>query len=106
MSNTNDFYWNVFNRNSIDNAGMRLNGSVHYSKDYDNAYWDGQRMIYGDGDDKQFVRFTIAIDVIGHEMTHGVTQNEAGLIYWGQTGALNESISDVFGSMVKQYSKN
>jgi Zn-dependent metalloprotease len=106
MGTTYDFYWNVFNRNSIDDEGMGLNGTVHYSKDYDNAYWDGQRMIYGDGDLEQFDRFTKCIDVIGHELTHGVTQDEAGLIYWGQTGALNESISDVFGSLVKQYSKN
>jgi len=106
MGNTYDFYWNIFNRDSIDDQGMPLNGTVHYSQDYDNAYWDGQRMIYGDGDQEQFYRFTKCIDVIGHELTHGLTQAEAGLIYWGQTGALNESISDVFGSLVKQYSKN
>ena len=106
MGNTYDLYWNIFNRDSIDDQGMPLNGTVHYSQDYDNAYWDGQRMIYGDGDQEQFYRFTKCIDVIGHELTHGVTQAEAGLIYWGQTGALNESISDVFGSLVKQYSKN
>jgi len=106
MGITYDFYWDVFNRNSIDDAGLGLNGTVHFSRDYDNAFWDGQRMIYGDGDGQQFQRFTKSIDVIGHELTHGVTQYEAGLIYWGQTGALNESISDVFGSLVKQYSNN
>ena len=103
MGATYDFYWEVFSRNSIDDQGMALEGTVHYGQDYDNAYWDGQHMIYGDGDQDQFQRFTKCIDVIGHELTHGVTQNEAGLIYWGQTGALNESISDVFGSLVKQY---
>src|SRR5262249_49533152 len=72
----------------------------------DNAFWDGRQMIYGDGDGQQFLSFTRSVDVIGHEMTHGVTQHEAGLIYWGQTGALNESLSDVFGSMVKQYVNN
>jgi Zn-dependent metalloprotease len=106
MGATFDFYWNVFQRNSIDNKGMDLIGSVHYSTNYDNAFWDGKQMDYGDGDDKQFIRFTVASDVIGHEMTHGVTQYESGLIYFGETGALNESISDVFGSMVKQYYYN
>lgn len=106
MGDTYDFYLEVFGRNSVDDAGYPLNGSVHYSKNYDNAFWDGQRMIYGDGDGRQFERFTKAVDVIGHELTHGVTQNEAGLIYWGQTGALNESISDVFGSLVRQWTYN
>jgi len=106
MGTTYNFYWNVFKRNSIDDAGLPLDGTVHYGQDYDNAYWDGQRMIYGDGDGEQFDRFTKCVDVIGHELTHGVTQNEAGLIYLGQPGALNESISDVFGSLVKQYSLN
>ena len=106
MGNTYDLYFDVFNRNSIDDKGLPLHGTVHFDKDYDNAFWDGQRMIYGDGDGEQFDRFTKSVDVIGHEMTHGVTQNEAGLIYFGQTGALNESISDVFGSLVKQYVNN
>jgi Zn-dependent metalloprotease len=106
MGDTSDFYWQAFARDSIDNAGMPLEGTVHYSQDYDNAYWDGQRMVYGDGDGIQFERFTKSVDVIGHELTHGVTQYEAGLIYLGQPGALNESISDVFGSMVRQFSKN
>jgi Zn-dependent metalloprotease len=106
MGNTYDFYWNVFGRDSVDNAGYPLNGSVHYSRNYDNAFWDGQRMIYGDGDGEQFTRFTVSVDVIGHELTHGVTQYEAGLIYWKETGALNESISDVFGTMVRQYVNN
>jgi Zn-dependent metalloprotease len=106
MGNTYDFYWEVFDRNSIDDRGMPLHGTVHFDKDYDNAFWDGQRMIYGDGDGQQFERFTKSVDVIGHELTHGVTQDEAGLIYFGQTGALNESISDVFGSLVKQYVNN
>lgn len=103
MGATYDFYWEEFDRDSVDDAGMALNGTVHFSNNYDNAYWDGQRMVYGDGDNKQFTRFTKSVDVIGHEMTHGVTQHEAGLIYWGQPGALNESISDVFGSMVRQH---
>jgi Zn-dependent metalloprotease len=103
---TYDFYQAVFNRNSIDNKGMRLDSSVHYGDNFDNALWNGSQMIYGDGDNEIFGRFTVAVDVIGHELTHGVTQFEAGLEYHGQPGALNESISDVFGSLVKQKLKN
>lgn len=109
---TYDLYWNAFQRNSIDNQGLALVSSVHYLKNYDNAFWNGQQMVYGDGDadlppDQQlFNRFTIAIDVIGHELTHGVTQYEANLDYQNQSGALNESMSDVFGSLVKQYHLN
>jgi Zn-dependent metalloprotease len=93
----------VFERNSIDDQGLRLDSTVHYSQNYDNAFWNGQQMVYGDGDGEIFNRFTISIDVIGHELTHGVTQFEAGLIYQGQQGALNESMSDVFGALVKQW---
>ena len=100
---TYDFYKSIFDRNSVDNKGFRLDSSVHYSVQYDNAFWDGQQMIYGDGDEQLFNRFTISLDVIGHELTHGVTQNTASLEYSGQSGALNESESDVFGSMVKQW---
>lgn len=103
---TYDFYLKVFNRNSVDDHGLTLTSSVHYDDGYDNALWNGQQMIYGDGDGKYFQRFTICLDVIAHELTHGVTQNEAQLIYSGQSGALNESISDVFGSLVKQWANN
>jgi len=103
---TYDLYKNIYSRDSIDNNGMRLDSTVHYKKDYDNAFWDGEQMVYGDGDGELFNRFTIAIDVIGHELTHGVTQFEAKLVYSQQPGALNESMSDVFGSLVKQYSMN
>ncbi len=99
---TFDFYLKAYERCSIDAFGLPLDSVVHFGKSYDNAFWDGRKMIYGDGDGELFNRFTIAIDVIGHELTHGVTQCEAGLEYWGQAGALNESFSDVFGSLVKQ----
>jgi Zn-dependent metalloprotease len=102
---TYDFYWETLRRNSIDDQGMALNGHVHYGNRYNNAFWDGQRMIFGDGDGVLFNRFTIAIDIMGHELTHGVTEKEAQLIYLYQSGALNESVSDVYGSLVKQYSK-
>lgn len=103
---TYDFYQAILHRNSIDNAGMRIDSSVHYDKNYNNAFWNGRQMVYGDGDGKLFTGFTTAIDVIAHELTHGVTQNAVpggGLVYEGQSGALNESISDVFGSVVKQW---
>src|SRR4051794_731739 len=100
---TYTLYWDVFQRNSIDDEGEPLDGVVHYGQDYDNAFWDGMRMVFGDGDGEVFNRFTIAIDVIGHELTHGVTEDEAAIQYTGQSGALNESLSDVFGSQVKQY---
>jgi len=101
---TYDLYKNAYERNSIDNNGLRLDSTVHYSRNYDNAFWNGSQMVYGDGDGKIFNRFTKSVDVIGHELTHGVTQFTAKLIYQDQPGALNEHISDVFGSLVKQYS--
>jgi Zn-dependent metalloprotease len=99
-----DLYHDVYDRNSIDDHGMPLVSTVHYRVAYDNAFWDGSQMVYGDGDGTLFERFTKSIDVIGHELTHGVTQYEANLEYADQPGALNESISDVFGSLVKQRS--
>jgi Zn-dependent metalloprotease len=104
---TYDFFWQVLQRNSIDGKGMRLDSTVHYSRDFNNAFWNGRQMTYGDGDGKLFTGFTRAIDVIAHELTHGVTQYMVpggGLVYDGQSGALNESMSDVFGSVVKQWS--
>jgi Zn-dependent metalloprotease len=103
---TYTFYWEVFQRNSIDGNGLPLHATVHYDQDYDNAFWDGEQMIFGDGDGQYFNRFTISVDVIGHELTHGVTGSERDLAYEGQSGALNESLSDVFGSMVKQYAQD
>jgi Zn-dependent metalloprotease len=100
---TYNFYKQVFDRKSIDSRGMRLDSTVHYGEDYNNAFWNGTQMVYGDGDGEVFQRFTKCIDVVGHELTHGVTQYEAALEYEGQAGALNESFSDVFGSLVKQY---
>ncbi|GCE19238.1 M4 family metallopeptidase [Dictyobacter kobayashii] len=100
---THALYLQIYGRNSIDDAGLPLDASVHYGTQYNNAFWNGERMIFGDGDGQLFNRFTCAIDVIGHELTHGVTEDESHLAYVGQSGALNESISDVFGSLVKQY---
>lgn len=105
---TYDLYWDIYQRDSIDGGGLRLDSTVHYGTSYDNAFWNGRQMVYGDGDEdlpanqRLFNRFTIAIDIIAHELTHGVTQHEANLVYSQQPGALNESMSDVFGSLVKQ----
>jgi Zn-dependent metalloprotease len=100
---TYDFFWQTYQRNSLDNKGLKLEGTVHYGNEYQNAFWNGQQMVFGDGDGEIFNRFTIALDVVAHELTHGVTETEAGLIYFQQAGALNESMSDVFGSLVKQF---
>jgi Zn-dependent metalloprotease len=106
--NTFDLFFEQYGRSSIDGKGMHLISTVHYQKGYDNAFWNGEQMVYGDGDEdlpeeeRLFNRFTVAPDIIGHELTHGVTQYEANLAYWDQAGALNESFSDVFGSLVKQ----
>jgi len=101
---TYDFYKKVFDRNSIDDRGMRLDSTVHFSTRFDNAMWNGRQMVYGDGDVRIFNRFTKSLDVIGHELTHGVTQFTANLGFEDQPGALNEHFSDVFGTLVKQYS--
>lgn len=94
----------AFGRSSIDGRGLPLIGSVHYDEKYNNAFFDGEQMVFGDGDGEIFLDFTVAIDVIAHELAHGLTQHTANLAYQGQSGALNESVSDVFGSLVKQYS--
>ncbi|HXM55878.1 MAG TPA: M4 family metallopeptidase [Candidatus Dormibacteraeota bacterium] len=103
LGDTYRFYWEVLTRDSIDDASMSLLGEVHFGRRYDNAFWDGERMMFGDGSGTLFTGFTRALEVIGHELTHGVTEKTINLRYSGQSGALNESISDVFGSLVKQY---
>jgi Zn-dependent metalloprotease len=100
---TYDFFKRVYGRNSIDDRGLRLDSTVHYGVHYENALWNGRQMIYGDGDGRYFNRFTAALDVIGHELTHGITQYTSALEYDAQSGALNEHFSDVFGILVKQY---
>lgn len=102
MGETYALYRDAYGRDSIDGAGLALAGTVHYGQDYANAFWDGTQVVFGDGDGQYFTRLTVALDVIGHELSHGVVDHEAGLIYQGQSGALNESVCDVFGSLVKQ----
>src|SRR4029079_12313672 len=94
-----DWYKNNVGRNSIDNAGMSLESLVHYSRNYNNAFWNGTYMVYGDGDRTTFIPRAGGIDVIGHELTHGVTEKTSGLVYQDQSGALNESWSDAMGSV-------
>lgn len=101
---TFELFFKGFGRHSIDDAGLPLDATVHYDRLYNNAFWDGSQMVFGDGDGDLFLDFTVSVDVIGHELTHGVTQHTADLEYYGQSGALNESVSDVFGSLIKQYS--
>jgi Zn-dependent metalloprotease len=96
-------YHDAFARNSIDGKGLPLLATVHYEKSYDNAFFDGTQMVFGDGDGRYFTRFTKPLDVVGHELSHGVVAATADLVYQGQSGALNESMADCFGSMVKQY---
>jgi len=105
LGETHALFWSKFQRDSIDGRGLPLDATVHYGRQYDNAFWDGERMVFGDGDGQVFNRFTISLSVIGHELTHGVTQFAAKLAYRGQSGAINESISDVFGSLVEQLAK-
>ncbi|GAA2458564.1 M4 family metallopeptidase [Actinomadura vinacea] len=100
---TFDFFEAAYRRNSIDGAGLPLISTVHYGRAYENAFWDGEQMVYGDGDGTLFLAFTGPLDVTGHELVHGVTQYTADLVYRDQSGALNESVSDVFGSCVKQW---
>jgi Zn-dependent metalloprotease len=102
LGETWDFWQQAFSRDSIDDENMPLRGIVHYGEEYPNAFWDGRRMVFGDGDGEIFDRFTKALDVIGHELGHGVIEDEAALEYHGQSGALNEHIADVAGTMVKQ----
>ena len=110
---TYDFYDQIFSRNSLDNKGMTLISSVHVAETdglgtfvpMSNAFWNGRQMAYGDGDGKIFQRFTRSLDVVGHELTHGVQAFTSNLNYFGQSGALNEHFSDVFGILVRQWKK-
>ena len=108
---TYDFYYKLFDRNSLDDNGMTLTSSVHVAEVDDNgqlvamnnAFWNGEQMAYGDGDGVIFRRFTLSLDVIGHELTHGVESFTSNLEYRAQPGALNEHFADVFGILVRQW---
>jgi len=100
--NVYDFYSAVLGRNSLDNRGMALVSSVHVGKRFNNAFWNGEQMAYGDGDGTVFTRFTKSLDVVAHELTHGVVTHTCNLEYQDESGALNEHFADVFGLLVKQ----
>jgi hypothetical protein len=101
-----ELFSGVFGREGVDGNGTPMSVTVHYGQDYQNAFWDGQQLVFGDGDGEIFDRFTKPMDVMAHEFTHGVTEHTAGLTYQGQSGALNESVSDVFAAMAKQQAGN
>lgn len=96
---TYDYYLNVHSRNSFDNTGGAIKSYVHYSVSYNNAFWNGSVMTYGDGDGSQFSPLT-ELDIVGHEISHGVTERSSALVYLNESGALNESFSDIFGISV------
>ncbi|WP_189604193.1 M4 family metallopeptidase [Salinimicrobium marinum] len=100
---TYDFYKEIFGRDSLDDHGLALISSVHLDENYSNAFWNGNQMAYGDGDGIVFRRFTRSLDVIGHELTHGVISYTSNLVYRNEPGAINEHLADVFGSLVKQW---
>ncbi len=100
-----DYFKNVHARNGIFGNGSGSFNRVHYGKNYANAFWDGTKMTYGDGDGVNFGPL-VSLDVAGHEMTHGVTENTAGLVYSGESGGLNESTSDIFGTLVEFHAAN
>lgn len=103
LGTTFDFWWDAYARNGLDGVGGSLLATVHYGRDYDNAFWNGERMVFGDGDGEVFTGFAGSLTVIAHELAHGVIEDEGGLVYRDQSGALNESIADVFGVLAEQH---
>lgn len=102
---TIDFYKNVFDRNSLDDNYMAVVSSTQYLTNYNNAFWTGTQMVYGDGDGHTFTYLSGDLDVVGHEMTHGVIEHTADLSYHNESGALSESIADIFGVLISTYDK-
>jgi bacillolysin len=102
---TYDYFKNTYNRNSIDGNGFAIKNYIHYSTNYFNAFWDGTRMTYGDGDASNGNKPLTAIDVCGHEITHGLTSYTANLTYSNESGALNEGFSDVFGNTIEVFAR-
>lgn len=97
------FLEDAFGRSSLDGQGLPLEGTVHFGAGYDNAFWDGTRMVFGDGDGRVFNSFTSSLSIIAHELGHGLLQYTTELAYEGQSGALNESFADVIGVLVEQH---
>ncbi|WP_017381999.1 M4 family metallopeptidase [Paenisporosarcina sp. TG-14] len=103
---TFDYFNNVHNRNSYDGNGAKLVSTVHYGRSYNNAFWSGSQMVYGDGDGSTFIPLSGALDVIAHELTHAVTDTTADLVYQNESGAINESMSDIFGTLTEYHFNN
>jgi Zn-dependent metalloprotease len=103
---TYDFYNENLERNSLDGNGMTLVSIVHYGDKISNAFWDGEQMLYGDGDGELFLSFTKSIEVVGHELTHGVVQYTSNLVYQDEPGALNEHFADAMSLLVEQWYKD
>lgn len=103
-STTWDYYNSKFGRDSLNGSGMTMTSSVHFGSNYNNAFWNGSQMVYGDGDGSTFIELSRSLDVVAHELTHGVTDHESDLIYQKESGALNEALSDIFGAAVEAYS--
>ncbi|HEX6291399.1 MAG TPA: M4 family metallopeptidase [Herpetosiphonaceae bacterium] len=95
-----DYFYAMFGRDSIDGAGMPITSTVHFAEGYNNAFWDGTQIVYGDGDAAMFAPLAHSLDVVAHELAHGVTERTARLYYSQQPGALNESFSDIFGILI------
>ncbi len=95
-----DYFWQAFGRDSLDGDGMAIESSVHYGRSYANAYWNGWQVVYGDGDGEQFGPLGFGLDVVAHELTHGIIERTAGLAYRNQSGALNEAFADIFAAFV------
>ncbi|MER2536061.1 MAG: M4 family metallopeptidase [Rhizobiaceae bacterium] len=102
---TYDCYKEVFGRNSLDDNGMQLISSVHFGRRFQNGFWNGFQMAYGDGDGQIFLRFTKSLDVVAHELTHGVITHSSNLVYQDEPGALNESFADVMSAIVVQWDR-
>ncbi|PES08584.1 bacillolysin, partial [Bacillus anthracis] len=99
-----DYYKKVHKRNSYDNSGAKIVSTVRFGQQYGNAFWSPElrQMVYGDGDESTR-SFTASIDVVGHEITHAVTDSTSKLLYQDESGALNEALSDIFGTLVEYY---
>lgn len=100
-SKTYDYFKNIHGRNSLDNKGMKLVSTVHIGDKWNNAAWNGKQMLYGDGDGQRMISLSGGLDVIAHEMTHGIITNTANLTYENESGAINESIADIFGAFAE-----